>query len=112
MEQPKIIVETHALARLPALCGLKSPTQVSIITDTHLEPRAQEMRRAMLKKRLVCNIITLAAGEASKRMATVEQLCVKLAKSGLKRDGCIIGLAGGVVGDIAGFVAWRHRGFG
>ena len=45
------------------------------------------------------------AGEASKNIRTYESLLRDACKSGLDRSSVIIALGGGVVGDIAGFVA-------
>jgi len=45
------------------------------------------------------------AGEASKSMATAESLCRELTQAGHDRKSFVIALGGGVVGDLAGFVA-------
>jgi 3-dehydroquinate synthase len=51
------------------------------------------------------NIIEFPAGEASKNMATYERVLVEMAKLKITRDGIILAIGGGVVGDLAGFVA-------
>lgn len=43
--------------------------------------------------------------EASKSLDAATELYGKLSEDGFDRDSCIIGLGGGVVGDLAGFVA-------
>lgn len=48
---------------------------------------------------------TVPAGEASKSLTTWAELVTSVARSGLGRDGAIVALGGGVVGDLAGFVA-------
>jgi 3-dehydroquinate synthase len=45
------------------------------------------------------------AGEASKNIRTYESLLRNACKSGLDRSSVIVALGGGVVGDVAGFVA-------
>ena len=50
-------------------------------------------------------IIELAPGEASKSFAVYEQTCQQLIAAGLDRGSAIVALGGGVVGDLAGFVA-------
>ena len=45
------------------------------------------------------------AGEASKNIGTYASLLRKACKSGLDRSSVIVALGGGVVGDVAGFVA-------
>ncbi len=48
---------------------------------------------------------TVPAGEASKSMAHVESLCREMIRAGHDRKSVVIALGGGVVGDLAGFVA-------
>ncbi|MBX7251414.1 MAG: 3-dehydroquinate synthase, partial [Candidatus Promineofilum sp.] len=50
-------------------------------------------------------VLTMPAGERHKTLDTVRDLYDGLLAAGLGRDGTIIGLGGGVVGDVAGFVA-------
>ncbi len=50
-------------------------------------------------------VIELAPGEASKSFAVYEQTCQQLIAAGLDRGSAIVALGGGVVGDLAGFVA-------
>jgi 3-dehydroquinate synthase len=54
---------------------------------------------------LKASLIEFPAGEASKNMNTVMDIAGKLMASGADRETCLIALGGGVVGDIAGFVA-------
>ena len=51
------------------------------------------------------HIIEFPAGEASKNINTVLDIAGKLLKLEADRETCLIALGGGVVGDIAGFVA-------
>lgn len=50
-------------------------------------------------------LIRVPAGEASKSLVTIARLYDDLLDAGLERGGAVIALGGGVVGDIAGFVA-------
>ena len=49
--------------------------------------------------------IDIPAGEPSKNLHVVEMLHTALLEAGIRRDSLIVALGGGVVGDIAGFVA-------
>ena len=49
--------------------------------------------------------IVIGDGERFKTLATVEQILTELSKRGATRNSFLLGLGGGVVGDIAGFVA-------
>lgn len=50
----------------------------------------------------------LADGEAAKSLGHVEALCRALVADGLSRRDVVIGVGGGVVSDVAGFVAAVH----
>jgi 3-dehydroquinate synthase len=50
-------------------------------------------------------LITIPAGETAKSLKTVEACYNQLAAQRLERKSCIVALGGGVVGDLAGFVA-------
>ena len=47
----------------------------------------------------------VSPGEASKSFSVLAPLCESLLELGVERGDCIIALGGGVVGDLAGFVA-------
>jgi 3-dehydroquinate synthase len=53
--------------------------------------------------------ITLADGEASKTLATLEQILDHALSVRLPRDGVIVALGGGVVGDVAGLAAATYQ---
>jgi 3-dehydroquinate synthase len=49
--------------------------------------------------------VLMPEGERYKTMATVEALAEKLVRAGAERNAVVIGFGGGVVGDVAGFLA-------
>jgi shikimate kinase / 3-dehydroquinate synthase len=53
----------------------------------------------------VKTVLAIAPGEGQKRLETVRRLFDELLAAGFDRSGTIIALGGGVVGDVAGFVA-------
>jgi 3-dehydroquinate synthase len=56
-------------------------------------------------------VLPVSVGERSKSLRTAGRLAEALAEAGLGRGGAIVALGGGVVGDLAGFVAAvYHRG--
>ncbi len=56
-------------------------------------------------------VFNVGVGEEHKNLATVERLCSEFAAAGITRADCVIGVGGGMVTDIAGFVASvYHRG--
>lgn len=50
-------------------------------------------------------VIEIAAGEGSKSLAQIGEICDRMIAAGLGRSAFVIGVGGGVVGDISGFVA-------
>jgi shikimate kinase / 3-dehydroquinate synthase len=53
--------------------------------------------------------ITFPSGERNKSLATAERVWVALGEHGMTRDDHIVALGGGVVGDLAGFVAATYQ---
>jgi 3-dehydroquinate synthase len=77
-----------------------------IITDSTVGPLYLDAVKAGLAKAdFEVFDLTVPAGEASKSIAVATELWDALAMLGIGRDGLIVGLGGGVVGDLAGFVA-------
>ena len=95
------------LSRLGAECArLKLGQRCAIITDANV---GKQFAKAALKSLSASGfqpvLITVPAGEKSKRLAVVEKCYDQLAKHRLERKSFIVALGGGVVGDLAGFVA-------
>ncbi|HLC96548.1 MAG TPA: 3-dehydroquinate synthase [Candidatus Nanoarchaeia archaeon] len=77
----------------------------ALITDSNVEKLiARQLQRA-LQKHTECHRFTFQAGEKRKNFATVESLLVKMHEAGIDRKSAVIACGGGVVGDVAGFVA-------
>lgn len=56
-------------------------------------------------------VFTIPDGESAKTLSTIERLCRSFADWGLTRGDVVVGVGGGVVTDVAGFVAASyHRG--
>jgi len=78
----------------------------AIVSDRNVGPRfGKGVLRALTKAGFDPVILTVPAGETAKNLKTV-QLCYDwLASHRLERKSFILALGGGVVGDLAGFVA-------
>ena len=86
----------------------KSPLGSSyvIITDSNVARLyGKELLNNFSDKNIRAHLLTFAAGEKSKSRKTKEKIEDEMLKLALGRDTCIIALGGGVVGDLAGFVA-------
>ena len=51
------------------------------------------------------NVFVLPCGESAKSFAFVEQICRWFLYKGLQRDGHVVAVGGGSVGDVVGFAA-------
>ena len=103
----QIKVAGGLLPRLGAECAaLKLGQRCAVITDSNV---GKKFAKAALKSLSTSGfepvLLTVPAGEKSKRMAMVEYCHDQLAKHRLERKSFIVALGGGVVGDLAGFVA-------
>ncbi len=76
-----------------------------IITDSNLRKFAAVVARALQSKGIKTEIIFFPSSEISKNLSTVSDVCEEMAKRHLERDTVIVAVGGGVVGDLAGFVA-------
>jgi 3-dehydroquinate synthase len=85
-----------------------------IVTDSHVDPLFGAACEAALRAGGVDAIrAVFPAGEASKTLTTLADLYECAAQHGLDRDSRVVALGGGVVGDMAGFLAATYmRGIG
>lgn len=80
--------------------------RLAIITDRTVQPlHAQEFYNEMKTQSLDVEIFAFPAGETFKTRATKDWLDDQLLNHHFGRDCVIVAIGGGVVGDIAGFVA-------
>jgi 3-dehydroquinate synthase len=84
----------------------------AVVTDGNIAPLfAARVKRSLRLAGFQAIVITIPAGEKSKTLKKAGALCEQMIAAGLDRRSFVIGLGGGVVGDISGFVAAiYHRG--
>ncbi len=99
--QYPVVVGHGLLPQLVSLAGLAAqPVGVlALVTDTHVGP----IHAARLPQ--VNVTITIPAGESHKNLETVREVYERLLAAGCDRQTTVVALGGGVVGDLAGFVA-------
>ena len=77
-----------------------------IITDTTVEQLyANKLVAALEAGGFAIKLLTIPAGELSKSLRQANRLLEKMPGLGLDRHSFVVGLGGGVAGDLAGFVA-------
>jgi 3-dehydroquinate synthase len=104
----EIEVQQGLLSEATALAEVleKLASRVAIISDTTVAPLyAQGLQSALSRKGLNVDLFVFPSGESNKQRATKEMIEDQLCKKGFGRDTCILAIGGGVVTDVAGFVA-------
>ena len=93
---------------------LKLGTRCALITDSKVGPIYSKTAMSSLRKSGFEPIeIRVPAGETAKSLKTIQSSYDKLAKHRIERSSFIVALGGGVVGDMAGFLAASYlRGIG
>ena len=84
----------------------------AIVTDSNVALLfAGRAKRSLTLADFKPTLIAIPAGEKSKTLKQASAICDQMVAAGLDRRSFIIGLGGGVIGDISGFVAAiYHRG--
>ena len=81
----------------------------AIVTDSIVEGLyAKPIAECMEAAGYTVNVFTFPEGEKSKTRATKEMIEDAMLAKGYRRDCCIIAVGGGVVSDLAGFVAGTY----
>ncbi|MFK7911505.1 MAG: 3-dehydroquinate synthase [Akkermansiaceae bacterium] len=92
-----LLGNAHSLIAERGLAG-----KCAIITDSNVAPHYAQK---LLSQFPQASLHTVPAGEASKSMSVAATLCSELNQAGHDRGSYVIALGGGVIGDLAGFVA-------
>ena len=82
-----------------------SPSCSYIITDESVSEHARKVQISMEKSGIASHMYIVPPGESSKTLETVQQIYSWLAGRKAERRHLIVAVGGGVVGDMAGFVA-------
>jgi 3-dehydroquinate synthase len=114
----KIIRVRSAAGEYAVLCGagilrdsageiakLGEFSSVHVLTSPKVWRAAGKAVKAAIPRDALKNVHLFDDAETKKSMQTVEALCRKLTRAGADRKSLIIAVGGGVVGDVAGFVA-------
>jgi 3-dehydroquinate synthase len=84
----------------------------AIISDSNVTRLfADRLKKSLVSAGFRPTLITIPAGETSKTLKQAGAICDRMIAAGLDRRSFVIGLGGGMIGDISGFVAAiYHRG--
>lgn len=102
-----IIIGCGILEQLPAMLE-REPlgARYAVITDQFVEKLfGSNLIEELQKLNILADMISLKPGEHNKRLTTYGEVAEKLFALGHDRKSCILSLGGGVIGDLAGFLA-------
>jgi 3-dehydroquinate synthase len=80
-----------------------------VVTDTNVGTHAEAIADSLRVNGFSADLAVVPAGETSKSLATAETLWDRLAELQADRKTLVVAVGGGVVGDLAGFVAATYN---
>jgi 3-dehydroquinate synthase len=85
--------------------SLRGP-RCAIVSDTNVAPRfANRVQQSLSSAGFDPTLVAVPAGEQSKTLEQAGAVCEQMLEAGLDRQSFVVGLGGGIVGDLSGFVA-------
>jgi 3-dehydroquinate synthase len=96
-----VTIDSNVSASLGAFVK-KSGRKAIVLADRSVEGRATALARAIGRK---TPVLAFALGERRKTLRTVEHVLDALADAGADRETLVVGVGGGVAGDLFGFAA-------
>jgi 3-dehydroquinate synthase len=92
-------------AQIAELRANQSPSVFVVTNSVVRKHLGNALTDSLNQAKLVFQILEMGDGERFKSMATIEDLATRLVERGADRQSIIVALGGGVVGDVAGFLA-------
>jgi shikimate kinase / 3-dehydroquinate synthase len=81
-------------------------SSVLLVSDAEVGPRwARDLGVDLRNAGFAVTLLELAAGESAKTLESVDQIWQAALDAGLDRSSLVVGIGGGVVGDLTGFAA-------
>ena len=102
-----ILIGSGLIARAGQEIASRLPgIRAAVVTDENLAKlHLPSLLSALEAAGITATPVVVAAGEKSKSFATLETVTNEILKARLERGDAVIALGGGVIGDLAGFVA-------
>lgn len=101
-----VYVGRGSIALLGYLPAVRGAEKAFVITHTSLEDHAAAVRETLPGE---THLLTVPEGESSKSIETASALFAGLSEAAAHRHDLVIGVGGGVVTDLAGFVASTYN---
>ena len=103
----EILVEQGLVDRLPSLLAERvgAPAYAVVADERVADLYGRRIRDGLQEAGTPTELLTFPPGEASKTTTRWSELVEGFGEMGLGRDGCVVGVGGGVTTDLAGFAA-------
>ncbi len=84
----------------------RAAEHVVVVTDSNVDPlHADKLADRLTEESLEAHVLVIDAGETSKSPEVAQDLWETMLQEGVDRQSIVLAVGGGVVGDLAGFVA-------
>ncbi|MBN1288889.1 MAG: 3-dehydroquinate synthase [Actinobacteria bacterium] len=101
-----VLVGSEIMNEIPFLLGERGWRKAAIVTDSNVGPLyLEKVERTLSRAGIEIGSVMVEAGEDSKSMEEAIRILNYLSSREMTRGDLVIGLGGGVVGDLAGFAA-------
>ena len=97
-----ITIDRNVTRAVGTFVRARGKPRAVVVADRNVAARAEAIARAIGPK---TPLVTVALGERRKTLRTVERVYGELAAAGADRGTTVVGVGGGVAGDLFGFVA-------
>jgi 3-dehydroquinate synthase len=88
------------------IAGKVRGSRCAVISDNNVAPHfANRVMKSLEAGNLQPILITVPAGEKSKSLEQAGEICERMLAAALDRQSFVVGLGGGMIGDLSGFVA-------
>jgi 3-dehydroquinate synthase len=87
------------------LCAHRQLSHVVLITDENVGFHAATVEKSLADEGVATKLLLVPPGEHSKSVAVADRLWNEVLAAGTDRQSVIVAVGGGVVGDLAGFIA-------
>ncbi|MSO44738.1 MAG: 3-dehydroquinate synthase [Thermoleophilia bacterium] len=91
------------------VCARGETSGVFVVVDDGVIAAGERVAESCRSADLRVTVAAVAAGEASKSLGEIERLAREAAQVGIRRRDVVVAVGGGVVGDLAGFLAATYQ---
>ncbi len=93
----------------PVLAAAAEGDGVLVVVDDGVLPAGEQVAASCRDAGMRVHVEAVPAGEASKNLGELERLARAAARAGIRRRDAVVAVGGGVVGDLAGFLAASYQ---